>query len=212
MFTGIVEEMGSIHAAQTRDGATRFEITAVRTLEGTEIGDSVAVNGVCLTVVERTSDRFAVEAVPETLRRTNLGQLTAGSVVNLERAVSGGGTFGGHYVQGHVDTVAEVVSVEPDGEAKTLRFRVPSEHLRLIVEKGYVALDGTSLTVTQVYDDGFAITLIPHTQTTVTLGSATKGALVNLELDVMGKYVERLVSARLAGLEERLNRLERQER
>ncbi len=209
MFTGIVEEIGRVAEVERTEGKTRFVVGATVALEGTAIGDSVAVNGVCLTVVEIGAGRFAVEAVPETLRRTNLGVLRAGSPVNLERAVGPGRFMGGHYVQGHVDATGRVLSVEPDGDAFTYRFEAPRELMRYVVPKGYVGVDGVSLTVVDVGDDWFTVTLVPHTQTSVVMGGAGPGYVVNLEVDVLGKYVERVVGARIEALEARVAELEK---
>lgn len=209
MFTGIVEELGSVIALERRPGATEITVRGAVTHEGTLVGDSINLNGVCLTVVRIEGPTMAFEAVPETLRRTNLGDLDVGTAVNLERAVGGGRTFGGHYVQGHVDGVIRVASIEPDGEAKTYAFEAEDpELLRYVVEKGYVTIDGVSLTVVSVAETGFTITLIPHTQEVVTLGRAEPGYRANFEADVTAKYVERLVGPRLAALEARLAKVE----
>ena len=208
MFTGIVEEIGKVAEVERREGATRLRLSGTRALEGTGIGDSVAVNGVCLTVVERDASSFAVEAVPETLRLTNLGELEPGSPVNLERAVGPDRFMGGHYVQGHVDGTGTIVSIAPDGEAFEYRFRIPPELMRYVVPKGYVAVDGASLTVVGVGEDWFTVTLVPHTQQSVVMGRAKPGYTVNVEVDVLGKYVERIVEARLGALEARIAKLE----
>lgn len=208
VFTGIVEEIGKVAEIERREGALRLDLEGRVVLEGTGIGDSISVNGVCLTVVAIDGDRFSVEAVPETLRRTNLGALGAGSPVNLERAVGPGRFMGGHYVQGHVDATGEVVSIDPEGEAKNYRFRMPRELARYVVPKGYVCVDGASLTVVETGDDWFSVTLVPHTQRSVVMGSAVPGYVVNLEVDVLAKYVERIVGARLEAIEARLASVE----
>ena len=209
MFTGIVEELGQVTAVESRQGATRLEVRGEAVLEGTAVGDSIAVNGVCLTVTElRGAGEFAVEAVPETLRRTNLGSLVAGAPVNLERAVSGGRFFGGHYVQGHVDGVLRVTRIEDEGEAKNYFFEVDEEWRKYIVPKGFVAIDGVSLTVVELQEHGFSVTLIPHTQGATVLGRSAEGYVANLEVDVLGKYVERIVGERLGELERRIGALE----
>jgi riboflavin synthase len=208
MFTGIVEEIGSVTSVETRDGATRLVVSCDAVLEGTRIGDSIAVSGVCLTVIELGKGTFACEAVPETLRRTSLGRLRPRDAVNLERAVSEGRFFGGHYVQGHVDDIGEVMEIVPDGEAMNYRFRCMAEVARYIVPKGFVAVDGASLTVVDAGDDWFTVTLVPHTQKSVVMGREGIGYVVNLEVDVLGKYVERIVGSRLAALEARLAALE----
>ena len=209
MFTGIVEEMGEVLDLDAGEGVTRLEIRGATVLIGTRVGDSIAVQGTCLTVVELGADRFSVDAVPETLRRTNLSQLRVGSAVNLERAVSGDRPFGGHYVQGHIDGTAKVTAVNPDGDAVNVRFNVDAELRRYVVKKGYVALDGTSLTVSQLTEDGFEVTLIPHTRTQVTLGEVKVGDRVNVEVDVLGKYAAQTVGARLDAFEARLERIEK---
>lgn len=203
--------MGTVARLDRRPGALALELQAKLALEGTVIGDSIAVNGVCLTVVELSPERFIVEAVPETLARSNLGALAEGDPVNLERAVSSGRTFGGHYVQGHVDGTATIRSIEPEGEARNYEFAVGEDLLRYLVPKGYVTVDGASLTVVEVRPDAFTVTLIPHTQTAVVMGAKEPGYQVNIEVDVLGKYVERIATAQLARFEERLRALEERE-
>lgn len=209
MFTGIVEEIGSVRGIEKREGATRLELACEAALAGSEIGDSIAVNGVCLTVIELLDGAFACEAVPETLAKTNLGRLLVGDRVNLERAVSEGRPFGGHYVQGHVDDIGEVTEVVAEGEAKNYRFRCMPQVAKYIVPKGFVCVDGVSLTVVEAGPDWFTITLVPHTQKSVVMGSEGPGYVVNLEVDVLGKYVERIVGARLDDIEARLAKLEK---
>lgn len=209
MFTGIVEEVGRVVAIERREGALRLTVEASAVHEGAQLGDSIAVNGVCLTVVELGGARLAFEAVPETLRRTNLDALGVGSPVDLERPVSAHRPMGGHYVQGHVDGTGRVRRVEPDGEALTLWFDAPAELARFIVPKGYVTVDGASLTVVETDAEGFSVTLVPHTQANVVFGRPEVGYVVNLEVDVMAKYVERMLGARLDALEARVVTLER---
>lgn len=208
MFTGIVEEIGRVAALERREGATRIVTEGRVVHEGAQLGDSIAVNGVCLTVVTIEGARLAFEAVPETLRRTNLGALEVGSPVNLERPVSGGRPMGGHYVQGHVDGTARVRAVREDGEALEVAFDAPAALLRFIVEKGYVAVDGASLTVVSADARGFSVTLVPHTRAGVVFGDPEVGYVANLEVDVMAKYVERMLGARLGAIEARLAALE----
>lgn len=208
MFTGIVEEIGTVASVETREGATRLDIACTTVLEGVRVGDSIGVGGVCLTVTEFAAGRFSCEAVPETLRCTNLGRLREGDRVNLERAVQEGRPFGGHYVQGHVDDIAEVVEISQDGEAYNYRFRVMPELSRYLVPKGFVTVDGASLTVVEAGDEWFTVTLIPHSQDNLVMGSAGVGYVVNIEVDVLGKYVERIVGGRLDALEARLANLE----
>lgn len=208
MFTGIVEEVGRVVAVERREGATRLTIEGAVVHEGARLGDSIAVNGVCLTVVAIEGPRLAFEAVPETLRRSNLGALEAGSAVDLERPVSAARPMGGHYVQGHVDGTVTVRSVRRDGEALEVWFDAPADLLRFVVPKGYVTIDGASLTVVEVDERGLGVTLVPHTQIGVVFGSPRPGYVANLEVDVMAKYVERMMAPRLEALEARLRALE----
>jgi riboflavin synthase len=184
MFTGIVEELGSV---QERDGG-RFTFAATIVLEDLKIGDSVAVNGCCLTVVEIGEGWWRADAVDETLQRTNLADLAAGDPVNLERPVRLADRLGGHLVQGHVDAVGEIVSPAPD-----LRIKAPADLLRYVVTKGSITVDGCSLTIVDVFDDGFSVAIIPHTTEVTTLGRKGPGDRVNLEVDLVAKYVERLL-------------------
>jgi riboflavin synthase len=196
MFTGIVEEMGRVLAIagdQERDNFITVASSVART--GAKLGDSIAVNGTCLTVTELADDSFTVGLSPETLRRTNLGRLRMGDPVNLERSLTFGGRMGGHYVQGHVDGVGEIVGVTPEGDSKRIRIRPPAHLMPYIVEKGYVAVDGVSLTVAELDDDTFTIAMIAYTQEAVIMGRQDVGAPVNLEVDIIAKYVERLTQA-----------------
>ena len=195
MFTGIVEEVGSV---VEMDGH-RLVVGAHAVLEDTAIGDSIAVNGACLTVVERTADRFTVELSDETLDRTAFGGLKTGVGVDLERAVTPTTRMGGHFVQGHVDGVGTVVSLDGTPEAKTLRVHMPSEVARYVVEKGFIAVDGISLTVTDVADSTFAVAVIPYTLEHTVLGERSPGDSVNLEVDIVAKYVERLLAGGVGG-------------
>jgi riboflavin synthase len=188
MFTGIVEELGRLESL--RDG--RLRIGATRVIDGVELGESIAVNGCCLTVVAFGDGWWEADVSDETISRTSLASLSDGDGVNLERAVRASDRLGGHIVQGHVDGVGEVVDPVPD-----LRVRVPAGLLRYLVEKGSVTVDGVSLTIVEPLDDGFTVAIIPHTADVTTLGTKRPGDLVNLEVDVMAKYVERLVSAYL---------------
>jgi riboflavin synthase len=193
MFTGIVREVGTTAAISGRDGGIRIEIEAPKTAALTAIGDSVSVNGCCLTAVALTDGRIAFDAVPETLARTSLGSLAAGSRVNVEPSLRAGEPLGGHYVQGHVDGVGIVRSVEGEGEGRRVWIDAPADILRYAVEKGSIAVQGTSLTVAELDDDGFAVALIPHTLEVTTLGELEPNQPVNLEADVLAKYVERLL-------------------
>lgn len=191
MFTGLIREIGTVTSF---DGG---RLTVEATLaEGASLGDSVAIDGVCLTVVACDGSSLAFDAVPETLARTSLGTLEQGSRVNLEPALRAGEALGGHYVQGHVDGVATVRSVEPEGDGRRVWFDTPAELLRYVVEKGSVAVQGTSLTVAGLDERGFAVALIPHTLQETTLGALEPDDPVNVEVDVLAKYVERLVAPR----------------
>lgn len=202
MFTGIVSELGTLVAAEGTDGGSRFVVNAPATCDGLAIGDSIAVNGVCLTAIAIKGDRFTVEAISETLQRTNLGDLVAGSSVDLERPVeAAGGRFDGHVVQGHVDGVGTVERIDSEGSSKRFRIGSPPALARYLVEKGSVTVDGVSLTITAVStvedpEPWFEIALIPHTLDVTVLGHKSVGDRVNLEADILAKYVERLMEAR----------------
>jgi riboflavin synthase len=189
MFTGLVREVGTV--ASMEDG--RLVVDAPATAQGVQLGDSIAIDGVCLTVVACDDSSLSFDAVPETLARTALGTLDQGSRVNLEPALRAGDALGGHYVQGHVDGVGAVRSVEPEGEGNRVRFDAPAELLKYIVEKGSIAVQGTSLTVAAVDETGFEVALIPHTLQETTLGELEPEQPVNLETDVLAKYVEKLL-------------------
>jgi riboflavin synthase len=189
MFTGLVREVGTV--ASMVDG--RLTIDAPETAQGVQLGDSVAIDGVCLTVVACVGSALSFDTVPETLARTALGTLDQGSRVNLEPALRAGDALGGHYVQGHVDGVGSVHSVTPEGDGRRIRFEASAELLRYIVEKGSIAVQGTSLTVAAVDDTGFEVALIPHTLQATTLGELEPEQPVNLEADVLAKYVEKLL-------------------
>lgn len=194
MFTGIVEELGTVRAVTPRAGGARIEISATTVLTDAVLGASIAVNGCCLTVVEFTDSWWAADAVTETLDRTALGSLRSGSPVNLERPVRLADRLGGHIVQGHVDGVGSLVARDALGDGSTrMRFAAPSGLQRYIVEKGSITVDGISLTVAAIHDDGFDIAVIPHTLGVTTLGPKAPGDPVNLEVDVLAKYVERLL-------------------
>ena len=194
MFTGIVEELGTLRRIEANATGARLEFAASRVLEDAAVGDSLAVNGCCLTVVARGDGWWAAEAVEETLRRTCLGALRVGDGVNLERPVRLLDRLGGHLVQGHVDGVGRIVERRsaPDGSV-LVRIEPPTELLRYIVEKGSIAVDGVSLTVVQVEPTWFSVALIPHTLAVTTLGRKAVGSPVNLEVDLIAKYVERLL-------------------
>ena len=195
MFTGIVEELGRVRAIHPNEGGARMEIDATTVLTDTSIGDSIAVNGCCVTVVELGDGWWAADAVIETLERTALGALEAGEPVNLERPLRLADRVGGHLVQGHVDAVGCIAARTPlaDGSSR-FTFTAPPDVLRYVVEKGSVAVDGISLTVTAVDSDTFDVAVIPHTLAVTTLGHKDTGAPVNIEVDLMAKYVERLLT------------------
>ncbi len=193
MFTGIVEEVGDVVAAEVRPEGARLRIRAPQLAPLASLGDSIAVSGCCLTVVERDGDVVAFDAVPETLSRTTLGGLEAGRRVNLEDSLRAGEPLGGHIVQGHVDGVGEVARRDPEGDGARLAVRTPRELRRFLVEKGSIAVAGVSLTVAALTDDGFEVALIPHTLAVTTLGELNPGDLVNLETDVLARHVERLL-------------------
>jgi riboflavin synthase len=184
MFTGIVEELGRIE----RFDNGRLRIAASTVLDDARLGDSIAVNGCCLTVVESGDGWWEADVSDETISRTSLARVGVGDPVNLERAVRANDRLGGHLVQGHVDAVGEIVEPVPD-----LRVRVPADLLTYLVEKGSVTVDGVSLTVVRPLDDGFTVAIIPHTASVTTLGSKQPGDLVNIEVDVIAKYVERML-------------------
>jgi riboflavin synthase len=193
MFTGIVREVGRTSSVSGQAGGVRLEIEAPATAGLTVVGDSVAVDGVCLTAVAVDDGRIAFDAVPETLARTSLQTLAEGALVNVEPSLRAGDPLGGHYVQGHVDGVGLVRSVDTEGDGRRIWFDVPAELLRYAVEKGSIAVQGVSLTVAALDDRGFAVALIPHTLEETTLGELVAGSAVNLEVDVLAKYVERLL-------------------
>ena len=196
MFTGIVSETGTVVSAVDTDGGRRLTIEASAANTGLVVGDSIAVAGVCLTAVAVTLSGFEVQAVSETLARTTVGSLSVGDPVNLERPVGAAGRLDGHLVQGHVDGVATVRSVESEGDSRRVWIDPEPDLLRYIVAKGSVALDGVSLTVSGVDDSGFEVALIPHTLAVTTWGSRAAGDRINIEVDVLAKYVERLLEAR----------------
>ena len=199
LFTGIVEELGTIVARDDLSDSARITVAGPLVISDAGHGDSIAANGVCLTVVDYGEGRFTVDVMAETLHRSSLGGLEPGSRVNLERAMAAGGRFGGHIVQGHVDGVGEVVSVSPSDNWTVIRIALPAALSRYVVEKGSITVDGVSLTVSAVGDDWFEISLIPTTLAETNLGIAEPGRTVNLEVDVIAKYVERLHSQATRG-------------
>ena len=195
MFTGLVEEVGTVRGREDVDGAARLHLAATTVTEDLAVGDSVAVAGVCLTVTDHDAGGFTADVMPESRARTTLGTLTAGAPVNLERAVRADARLGGHIVQGHVDGVGTVVSRTPGPRWDEVEISLPAPLARYVAEKGSVAVEGVSLTVTHVSDASFGIALIPTTLAATTLGTLAVGAAVNLEVDVVAKYVERLTGA-----------------
>lgn len=192
MFTGLVEGTGQVVSLE-EGGMARLVLRAGSLADGTEVGDSISVNGACLTVNDREGDVLVFHAMPETLRRTALGALEEGGIVNLERAMTPSTRFGGHVVQGHVDGIGEVLSVTPEGDAQIWEFTAPGSVLRYAVEKGSVCVDGISLTIVSVKEDSFTVSILPQTREATNLKSLSPGDRVNLEADVMAKYVERLL-------------------
>ncbi len=195
MFTGIVEEVGRVRSL----GHDRLTVEAKRVLEGTRLGDSIAVEGVCLTVVDVGPGWFSVGLMPETLRRSTLGGMRPGDGANLERALSFGDRLGGHLVQGHVDGRGQVMGRRPEGNAVLVRIGAPEDIMHYVVEKGFIAVDGASLTVAAVDAQSFTVSLVPFTQASITLTGKSAGDEVNLEIDILAKYVERLVAPRRQG-------------
>jgi len=198
MFTGIIEELGRVRSIERRGENARIVIEASTAVEGTKHGDSIAVNGVCLTALDLHPDSFAADVSKETLSRSTLGSLTPGAVVNLERSVTPATRLGGHIVQGHVDARGELLAVEDQGKSWTVRFGFPPEIARYLVFKGSVAVEGISLTIAGLSRDYFEVAIIPKTWEVTNLSQLKSGDGVNLEVDVIGKYVERLLEFRTA--------------
>lgn len=196
MFTGIVEELATVDSVEPGS----LVIAARDVLQGMEVGGSIAVNGACLTATGINAGSFAVDVMPETLKRTNLGLLRAGDRVNLERPLALGGRLGGHLVQGHVDATGRVASVMWEGEATLVGFEAPPEVMRYMVDKGFIAIDGVSLTVVNRDNTFFEVSVVDYTRQHTTLGSRRVGDVVNLEVDIIAKYVERLGQARTPGI------------
>ena len=196
MFTGIIEEVGKVTSAQSAN----LVIVAKDVLQGMEVGGSISVNGACLTITNLNTNSFSVNIMPETLERTNLGRLSAGDRVNLERPLTLGKQLGGHLVQGHVDDTGRVASIMWDGGAMIIKFQAPSEVMRYVVEKGFIAVDGISLTVVTKDTSSFQVSVVKYTREHTTLGSRQVGDLVNLEIDIIAKYVEQLSRVRSSGI------------
>ncbi|MGZ4122382.1 MAG: riboflavin synthase [Tumebacillaceae bacterium] len=199
MFTGLVEEVGTIKEVRPAGKAIHLTIRSKMILEDVQLGDSIAVNGICLTVTHFDASTFTVDVVPETMRRTTLHELGSGSPVNLERAMAMGKRFGGHIVSGHIDGVGRIVSIVDEDIAKVVRIAAPDHVLRYMVEKGSITIDGISLTVMDVDSESFRVSIIPHTWQITALLHRRVGSQVNLECDIIGKYVERLLGAYVPG-------------
>lgn len=200
MFTGLVEELAAMTRMELRQAGASIQFAAKKIMSDMQLGDSIAINGVCLTVIDFSSHLFTVEAVPETLRRTNLGKLKPGQSVHVERALSASGRFGGHIVSGHVDGLGMIRDRQIEGIAKVLTIDTTPYVMRYVVEKGSICIDGVSLTVMDVAGDSFRVSVIPHTGSMTMLGEAKIGQAVNLECDVLAKYVEKLL--RLASVDD----------
>lgn len=199
MFTGIIEETGTVRAIDAHGEGVRLRIDADTVVTDAEMGASIAVNGCCLTVVDFDATGWSADAVPETMQRTNLGQLSPGSLVNLERPMRADGRFGGHIVQGHVDGTTTVLAIDThDGDSFRYRFALAADLAPYVVEKGSITLDGISLTVASLADDSFEVAIIPHTASVTTVGQRQLGDLINVEVDVLSKYVERQVAVAVA--------------
>ena len=188
MFTGIIEEIGTVKDGQPNE----MIISAAVVLNDLKVSDSICVNGACLTVTQRDKKSFSAQLVPETLRRTNLGALNTGDCVNLERPIAVGGRYGGHIVQGHVDATGTIESITSQGDALVMKIQSPGSVARYIVEKGFIAIDGTSLTIVDCDNDSFVVSIIPYTRDNTNLGTRKVGDFVNLEVDIIAKYVESL--------------------
>lgn len=201
MFTGIVEEIGAVVSITQGAKAAKLALQGTLIFEDMHIGDSIAVNGVCLTVTEKTSNTFIVDVMPETLRRSSLGKLSKGSRVNMERAMAANGRFGGHIVSGHIDGTGEIESFIQEDNAVWVTVKASPKLLKYIIEKGSIAIDGISLTVAYVDDRCFKVSLIPHTASNTTLLAKKAGDIVNLENDIVGKYIDKLLHFEACGAE-----------
>ncbi len=190
MFTGIIEEVGRLK--NLRGG--RIKIACSKVLEGVKVGDSIAANGICLTVVEHGTDYFAADVMPETFKKTSLGELKSGGLVNLERALQVGERLGGHIVSGHIDGVGKILSIKSDGNSLLIDVAAPCHLMRQIAPKGSVALDGISLTVVDAGSESFSVSMIPHTRAVTNFQAKRAGSPVNIETDILAKYIERLTN------------------
>ncbi len=194
MFTGIVEELGKIRKIETRSSGMRFTISAKLVMDDLNIGDSISINGVCLTVTEKKEKEFSLDLVPETLNKSNLGELIEGNYVNLERAMQASDRFGGHILQGHVETLGVILDKQQQEDNAVISVGLDPEWMRYCIPKGSIALDGISLTIANIEANIVEIALIPHTLENTTLGLKSKSDTLNIETDIIGKYVERLIS------------------
>ncbi len=198
MFTGIVETIGIIQYANSIDDCVKIRIIPHNPFDDLQLGDSVAVNGVCLTVTDFTPQTFDVTVVPETLRLTNLGQLQPNNKVNLERSMAANARIGGHYVQGHIDSMGEIIDIKSDGKSALLiKISHDPALAKYIIKKGYIGLDGMSITVVETTPSWFTVTLIPHTQEVTIVNQYQIGTRINIEVDMLGKYIEKLLSSRI---------------
>lgn len=204
MFTGIIEEVGKIAQIKKQGEFAVVTINASRVLEDVHLGDSIAVNGVCLTVTSFTSSQFTADVMSETLQRTSLGELQPSSPVNLERAMAANGRFGGHIVSGHIDGTGEVAEITPADNSVWYRIKTSPKLLRYIIEKGSITIDGISLTVVDVNEESFRVSIIPHTIKETNLGSKKIGSIVNLENDIVGKYIEQFLTKKESAPETKL--------
>jgi riboflavin synthase len=196
MFTGIVEELGTISGVEVQNDSIRMQVSGKLVRSDLSQGDSVSVNGTCLTAAELTEDGFVADVMLETLNKTSLSGIKEGDQVNLERAMSGAGRFGGHVVQGHVDGVAEIISREPSANWEVVKVRIPSDLTKYVVHKGSITFDGVSLTVNDISGDVVSLSLIPETLRLTTLGKKGVGAKLNVEADILAKHIEKLIEAR----------------
>ncbi|NLL77781.1 MAG: riboflavin synthase [Clostridiales bacterium] len=201
MFTGIIEEVGTVRTIRKKAQSAALTISAANIFKDIKCGDSIAVNGVCLTVTSFTHSEFTADVMHETIRRSSLGNLHSGAMVNLERAMPAGGRFGGHIVTGHIDGTGVISSTDKDGNAVWYSIRTTSKILRYIIEKGSIAIDGVSLTVARVSNTDFSVSVIPHTAGNTTLSQRRVGDIVNLENDCIGKYIEKLLGASVQSTE-----------
>ena len=194
MFTGLIEEKGKVIRIESASGGLKLSVEARVVAEGTKVGDSIAINGACLTVIEAGTSSLRFDAVRETIERTTIGRLRPGNPVNLERPMKAGSRFGGHMVLGHVDGVGTIREIRKSGNETIFRFEAPPEIMQYVVEKGSIAVDGISLTIADLGPGSFAVAVIPHTLSSTTLGDSSVGGSVNLETDIIGKYVYKFTS------------------